>query len=111
DTRAGIADVLVVIVRAGAPARDGAVREALDRTADTGDGGLKRKKLTVEGGVATHKHTVMFFQRPGADAVAGELEALIRGVSEASPAAAARCRLCGSESGADPVLVHAAVAR
>jgi hypothetical protein len=109
--RDGNAECIVEIVRHGDPARDGAVREALDRTADTGDGGLKRKKLTVEGGVATHKHPVMFFQRPGADAVAGELEALIRGVSEASPAAAARCRLCGSESGADPVLVNDVVDR
>ena len=58
-----------------------------------------------------HKHPVMFFQRPGADAVAGELEALIRGVSLASPVAPARCRLCGSDSGADPVLVNDVVDR
>ena len=109
--RDGNAECIVEIVRHGDPGRDGAVREALDRASHAGDGGLKRKKLVVENGVAMHKHPVMFFQKPGADAVAGELEALIRGVSLASPAAPARCRLCGSESGADPVLVNDVVDR
>ena len=109
--RDGNAECIVEIVRHGDPGRDGAVREALVRASEAGDGGLKRKKLTVENGVVMHKHPVVFFQRPGADAVAGELEALIRGVSLASPAAPARCRLCGSESGADPVLVNDVVDR
>jgi len=109
--RDGNAECIVEVVRHGDPARDGAVREALDRASHAGDGGLKRKKLVVENGVAMHKHPVMFFQKPGADAVAGELEALIRGVSLASPAAPARCRLCGSEGGAAPVLVNDVVDR
>jgi len=109
--RDGNAECIVEIVRHGDPALDEAVRESLTRAADAGDGGLRRKRVTVENGVAMHKHPVMFFQRPGADAVAGELEALIRGVSLASPAAPARCRLCGSESGADPVLVNDVVDR
>ena len=109
--RDGNAECIVEIVRHGDPGRDGAVREALVRASEAGDGGLKRKKLTVENGVVMHKHPVVFFQRPGADAVAGELEALIRGASLASPAAPARCRLCGSDSGADPVLVNDVVDR
>lgn len=109
--REGNAECLIEIVRHGDPARDAAVLESLGRAAEAGDGGLKRKRLTVENGVAIHKHPVMFFQRPGADVVAGELEALVRGVSLASPAAPARCRLCGSESGADPVLVNGVVDR
>ena len=100
--RDGNAECIVEIVRHGDPGRDGAVREALVRASEAGDGGLKRKKLTVENGVVMHKHPVVFFQRPGADAVAGELEALIRGVSLASPAAPRDAGSAGARAAPTP---------
>ena len=95
--RNGNSDCIVEIIRHGDPARDPAVREAIGRSAEVAAKGVKPKRVKVEDGLVVHRHPVMFFQRPGAEAVTGEVEALLRAVQTASAPAPARCRLCGSE--------------
>ncbi len=104
--RNGNSDCIVEIIRHGDPARDPAVREAIGRSAEVAAKGVKAKRVKVEDGLVVHRHPVMFFRQPGAEAVTGEVEALLRAVQTASPPAPARCRLCGSEGGAEPVLLN-----
>src|SRR4029450_7809300 len=59
-----------------------------------------------EYGSVVHRHPVIFFQRPGVDALAAEVEALLHAVQTASPPAPARCRVCGSDSGGGPGLLN-----
>jgi hypothetical protein len=109
--RNGGGDAIVQIIRHGDPARDAAVREAIGRSADVAAKGIKPKRVDVEDGLVIHRHPVMVFQRPAAEAVAGEVDALLRAVQTASAPTPARCRLCGSDSGAEPVLLNDVVDR
>lgn len=109
--RNGNSDCIVEIIRHGDPARDAAVREAIGRSAEVAAKGVKPRRVKVEDGLVIHRHPVVFFQRPRADAVTGEVEALLRAVQTASAPAPARCRLCGSDSGAEPVLLNDVVDR
>ena len=109
--RDGNTECIVEIIRHGDAARDPAVREAIGRSAEVTAKGVKPKRVKVEDGMVVHRHPVIFFQRPGADSVADEVDALLHAVQTASPPAPARCRVCGSESGAEPVLLNGVVDR
>ena len=109
--RDGNTECIVEIIRHGDAARDPAVREAIGRSAEVTAKGVKPKRVKVEDGMVVHRHPVIFFQRPGADSVADEVDALLHAVQTASPPAPARCRVCGSDSGAEPVLLNGVVDR
>lgn len=109
--RDGNTECIVEIIRHGDAARDPAVREAIGRSAEVTAKGVKPKRVKVEDGMVVHRHPVIFFQRPGVDALAAEVEALLHAVQTASPPAPARCRVCGSDSGAEPVLLNGVVDR
>jgi hypothetical protein len=109
--RNGNSDCIVEIIRHGDPARDAAVREAIGRSAEVASKGVKPRRVKVEDGLVIHRHPVVFFQRPRAEAVTGEVEALLRAVQTASAPAPARCRFCGGDGGAEPVLLNDVVDR
>jgi hypothetical protein len=109
--RDGNTECVVEIIRHSDAARDPAVRDAIGRSAEVAAKGVKPKRVKVEDGMVVHRHPVIFFQRPGADAVAAEVDALLHAVQTASPPAPARCRVCGSDSGAEPVLLNGVVDR
>ena len=69
------------------------------------------KKVEVASGLAIYRHAKPLFRSLGADRVAAQLGALLGAVKLAGPPPAAVCRLCGSTSGSDPVLINEIVDR
>ena len=102
---------ITTIVRYGDPARDAAVRDAVAASADVAAAGVKAPRVRIVDGVLVHNHRKPTFGALDADAVTGGAEALLRAIAPAAPPMAARCRLCGSDSGAEPILVNDVVDR
>jgi len=109
--RDGSAECVLEIIRYGDPAHDAGVRAAVAGSADIAGAGIKAKRVTVADGVLLHKRPGGLFRTPTADAIGSELDALLRAVRQASPPPRAACRLCGSDSGGEPILVNDVVDR
>ncbi len=99
------------IIRHGDTRPLAAVREAIQASPELAAAGIKPKNVDVSGGMVVYKHTRPMFRSLGPEAVAGEVDALLRAVKGACPAMPETCRLCGSASGGEPVLINEVVDR
>lgn len=104
-------ECLVEIIRYGDPGRDDAVREAIRNSVDLAEKGVKAKGVEVNDGIVVYKHPRPLFRTLDANAIAGEFEALLRAVKLASPPMPAKCRICGSDSRDEPILLNDLVDR
>jgi hypothetical protein len=102
-------EAVVEIIRYDDAARDQAVCQAIQASAKAG--GIKARQLKVGDGLVVYEHPRRLFGSLRADAVAAELEALLRAVKDAAPARPASCRLCRSSTGAEPMLLNGVVDR
>lgn len=103
-------DSLVEFIRHGDPRRDATLRKVIERS-DIGKSGVNVKRVKVQDGTVVYRHARGVFRNPSGEAVAGEVEALLRTVKQACPPMPSKCRLCGSDSGSEPVLVNGLVDR
>ena len=99
------------IIRYGDAARDAAVRDAVVRSPELERLGIRAKRVEIANGGLVHKRTRRLFRSLDAETIAADVEALLRAVKHATPPAPARCRVCGSDSGRDPVLINDIVDR
>lgn len=104
-------NAIVEIVRYGDPARDGAVREAIQRSPGLAAAGVHAKKIQVADGLAMYTHARPMFRSLDAARIAGEVDALLAAVKTGSPPPAAACRLCGGTSASEPILVNGVIDR
>jgi hypothetical protein len=99
------------IIRHGDTRPLGIVRQAIQASPELAAGGIKPKKLDVSAGMVVYKHTRPMFRGLGPEAVAREADALLRAVKRACPVMPEACRLCGSASGSEPILLNEVVDR
>ena len=111
SVRGGNRPALVGIVRYDDPARDAALRQAIEGSTDFAKQ-LKKKRLVVEGGILVWEHPQPAFSFRGAkaEAVTGEFQRLLDILKAQVPAPPATCRLCPAPLPA-PVLVNGIVDR
>lgn len=102
----GGAEAVLEIIRYGDPGRDPAVRDALGRSPELARLGIRPKRIQVAGGVLVHRRTRRMFRSLKGEAIAADVEALLRAVKQVAPAPPPRCRSCGSEGGHAPILVN-----
>jgi hypothetical protein len=106
---AGNRKAIIEFIRYGDPGSDQAVREAIQGSSETG--AIKARRLQVENGLVVYQHPKRVFGSEPADAVASEFEGLLRAVKRAAAPATASCRLCGSSTSTELILLNGVVDR
>jgi len=104
-------EYIVEIIRYGDASRDDAVRDAIRNSAELAQKRVKAKGVEVNDGVVVYKHLRPFFRTLNADTIAGEFEALLRAVKLAAAPMPEKCRICGSDSRGEPILLNDLVDR
>jgi len=107
----GNVECALEVIRYGDATRDAAVRDAVARSPELDGLGIRAKKITIADGVLVHKRARRLFRSLDPATLAADVEALLRAVKQATAPAPARCRVCGSDSGREPVLINNVVDR
>jgi hypothetical protein len=107
--RAGIRKAVIEIIRYDDPGRDEAVRGAIQGSGEAG--AIKARHLLVENGRVVYEHPKRLFGSVPADAVASEVEGLLRAVKRVAAPPPASCTLCGGSTGGELVLRYGVVDR
>ena len=101
----------VEIVRYVDATRDAAVRSAVLASDAVARGTIKPGHLQIGDGLAIHRRRRRLFRSVEADRVVNDVEALLASVKRACPSPPVACRLCGSTSGNEPMLLNDVVDR
>ena len=96
----------VEIVRYVDASRDGSVRSAI-----LSRGAMTPGHLQIGDGMAVHRRRRRLFRTVKADRVVDDVETLLAGVKRACPPPPAACRLCGSTSTNEPILLNDVIDR
>lgn len=107
----GSREFVAEIIRHGDTRPLAAVRQAIQSSPELAAGGIKPKNVDVSSGLVVYKHARPMFRSLGPETVAGEVDALLRAVKGACPVMPEACRLCGSASGSEPILLNEVVDR
>ena len=99
------------MIRHGDTRPPAAVRQAILGSPELAAGGIKPKNVDVSAGLVVYKHPRPLFRNLRPEVVAGEVETLLRAVKRVCPVMPETCRLCGSASGAEPILLNEVVDR
>jgi hypothetical protein len=102
---------VVEIIRYVDPGHDQAVREAIRDSAAVASRGIKAANVEVGDGVVVYKSPEGLFRTVLADQVVDELDALLGTVKAVCGRAPVACRLCGSTSGSEPILLNRLIDR
>jgi len=101
----------VEIVRYVDSSRDESVRSAVAASEAVARGAIKSRDIQIGDGLAIHRRRRRLFRSVDAGAVVSDVDALVASIKRACPPPAAACRLCGSTSASEPMLLNDVVDR
>src|SRR5215813_13028383 len=101
----------VEIVRYVDSGRDEAVLSAVAASEAVARSTLKSRDIQIGDGLAIHRRRRRLFRSVDAGDVVNDVEALLASVKRACPSPPAACRLCGSTSASEPLLLNYVVDR
>jgi len=101
----------VEIVRYVDSSRDEAVRSAVAASEAVSRGTIKSRDIQIGDGLAIHRRRRRLFRSVDAGDVVNDVEALLASIKKVCPSPPAACRLCGSTSASEPMLLNDVVDR